>query len=541
MKVCLNSLLIIVLLCLFSGCGSNPKDSTANNSIRPLQLPELYLAEPEVKEQIQAEYDKLTNLIKQPNIDQATLGKAFGHMGQIFLAYDLTEQAEIALSNAAILMPEEFRWPYYLGYLYFTLGRYERALYFWKRSKQIKPKDPIIWVRMAEVLYEMGQIKQAKKLLQKAINKEAYLAYAHALLGQIAYANRDYRQAIKHFEQALKLQPQASSLHYSLGLAYRNLGRNNQDLQKSILHLQKRGPVKVHLEDPYLSEVSRLKTGPRLLSSRASALMIQGQYAEAEKLFEQVVRLDSTDALAFLNLGSVKMKLGKTDEAIAALIRCLQLKSSQSVAHMLLGRIYSQKNEPKMAEKHYRAALRADPQNDEAHFGLASLLRKQSRYEEALLHFKRVLEITPGYYPARVFLAVCYMQDGKYAAARKILQEAYNVYPHLRVIRDALIRVLVASPDKKVRDVRLALKIIKKPFAQSNHPETLEAKAMIYAELGQFDEAIRWQKRAIQSAQSRKRTDYAGYLQKNLRNYQKHLPCRIPWQEFYEAELDSKL
>ena len=51
---------------------------------------------------------------------------------------------------------------------------------------------------------------------------------------------------------------------------------------------------------------------------------------------------------------------------------------------------------------------------------------------------------------------------------------------------------------------------------------------MALAELGRFDEAIRWQRQVIESATAAQRI---APLTANLKLYENHRPCRTPWPD----------
>ena len=67
-----------------------------------------------------------------------------------------------------------------------------------------------------------------------------------------------------------------------------------------------------------------------------------------------------------------------------------------------------------------------------------------------------------------------------------------------------------------------------------------ETMAMTLAEVGQYAEAVTWQRDAIEAAEHAGRHDLAGRLADNLKLYETHRPCRTPWRadepiEFYSG------
>ena len=55
--------------------------------------------------------------------------------------------------------------------------------------------------------------------------------------------------------------------------------------------------------------------------------------------------------------------------------------------------------------------------------------------------------------------------------------------------------------------------------------------AMTFAELGQYEEAVRWQRDAMTAAAQARRDDLTPRLEDNLRRYEGRQPCRTPWPE----------
>ena len=69
----------------------------------------------------------------------------------------------------------------------------------------------------------------------------------------------------------------------------------------------------------------------------------------------------------------------QADQAIEQFKKTLEKKPNQTAAHMFLGMIYDSKQDPDLAEKHYRAALDVNPEFAPAANNLAYLLADQNR------------------------------------------------------------------------------------------------------------------------------------------------------------------
>jgi hypothetical protein len=63
-----------------------------------------------------------------------------------------------------------------------------------------------------------------------------------------------------------------------------------------------------------------------------------------------------------------------------------------------------------------------------------------------------------------------------------------------------LARLLAAAPTPEVRDGQRAVELAEAAFAMAPSAGTAATVAMAYAETGRFDEAVRWQERAMDGA-----------------------------------------
>jgi hypothetical protein len=106
-----------------------------------------------------------------------------------------------------------------------------------------------------------------------------------------------------------------------------------------------------------------------------------------------------------------------------------------------------------------------------------------------------------------------------------------RLFPAEFAFANALARVLAAAPDDTVRDGRRAASLMQPIVAaQVRARDILETVAMAQAELGQFTEAVTWQKEAIAAAEKGGERGIAERITDNLRLYESRRPCRTPWR-----------
>ena len=105
-------------------------------------------------------------------------------------------------------------------------------------------------------------------------------------------------------------------------------------------------------------------------------------------------------------------------------------------------------------------------------------------------------------------------------------------YPDRMAFAHALVRLLAAVPDDRVRDGPGAMKVMDDLLRKEQRSTDLdEMMAMTLAALERYDEAVRWQRQAIAAAEQAGRGDIVKRLAATLSLYEHHKPCRTPWIE----------
>jgi len=219
---------------------------------------------------------------------------------------------------------------------------------------------------------------------------------------------------------------------------------------------------------------------------------------------------------------------GNVPAAVAMYQELLAQDPNFAEAHYSLGALFLSSGQLPAAIERFAAAVRADPGYLQAHLQLAHTLRRARAFDRALTAYQGALAVDPRLAEARLGYAVTLADAGRYGAARAWLIEGRRSHPDHPEFVDLLVRVLAAAPDANVRDGRMAAELGEQLVRQARSWRTLEALAMALAETGQWDAAIARQREAI-DALARINSAASGPLVENLRRYERHQPCRVPW------------
>jgi tetratricopeptide (TPR) repeat protein len=132
-----------------------------------------------------------------------------------------------------------------------------------------------------------------------------------------------------------------------------------------------------------------------------AALDEKGQTDEAIRQFQEAIRLKPDHAEAHNNLGIALGKKGQTDEAIRQFQEAVRLEPDYADAHYDLSVALGRKGQTDEAIRQLEEALRLKPDYAEAHNNLGTAFYQQGRTGEAIRQFQEALRLKPDYAAAR--------------------------------------------------------------------------------------------------------------------------------------------
>jgi Flp pilus assembly protein TadD len=129
---------------------------------------------------------------------------------------------------------------------------------------------------------------------------------------------------------------------------------------------------------------------------RATALMDQGKYVEAEAALEKVLELHPLYGMGFLALGTCRNRMGKPKEAIDPLLEVILVSPGSVEAHYELARAYYALEKLEKAEESARKALELNVTYAAGHVLLGNILLRKKDFRSALEEFRQYMRLEPG-------------------------------------------------------------------------------------------------------------------------------------------------
>lgn len=171
----------------------------------------------------------------------------------------------------------------------------------------------------------------------------------------------------------------------------------------------------------------------RKLYNDAGDLQQNGKFTEAEKFYEQAIKLDPNYCDAMDNLGQLLRQQDKIDEAIIWYKKSLVVKPDNTVALQNLGLAYNLQGETQKAIETYETLTKIAPENPEGYFGLGSIYYRLEQPEKAISYLKTaeklyIQESSPYVTDAQYYLGFSYFTLQDCTNAKKYFEPIYNQF-----------------------------------------------------------------------------------------------------------------
>ncbi len=228
-------------------------------------------------------------------------------------------------------------------------------------------KNPGAWVahnNLGVALRQRGELAEALRLFENALRLRPNHADTHNNLGIVLDLMGRTDEAIVHFTRALELRPRFAQAHNNLGLIYLRTNR----IPEAASHFSAALEVKPH--------------DPLSLNNMGAVMTNQGRDREAVDYFRRALIMKPDFEDAHSNLAAALARLGMHSEAILHYSEALRIRPHDPECHNNLGVELAIEGQPTKAMVHFQEALRLRPDFRQAHENLERA-RSQERATKA--------------------------------------------------------------------------------------------------------------------------------------------------------------
>ncbi len=317
------------------------------------------------------------------------------------------------------------------------------------RAQDIPPADPSHpWLAKGDSLVAAGKGELARDSYREVLKAHGDDVELWLRLAAVETALGNVTQGLEAAKKARKLDPKGADPYLMLAQAQFTSG----DATTALKTLE--------------TGVSEHQDDIPLLEALVTVKIAMQKWADAGGLLRQLILLDGSNPMYFMDLGRIQHRVGEMDQAYSNLKKALSLGASRSEALALLGHVclglgrldeaksdleeslsiepsaeawsglaglHFLQGDPAAAEKAFHEALRLDPKDPDSWFNLGNSLVVQEKMAEAEEAYRKAIEVDPGpsSASARLNLGVLLLTRGKVDEAKKTLSEAARLNPKL--------------------------------------------------------------------------------------------------------------
>ncbi|MDO8301657.1 MAG: tetratricopeptide repeat protein, partial [Sedimentisphaerales bacterium] len=134
---------------------------------------------------------------------------------------------------------------------------------------------------------------------------------------------------------------------------------------------------------------------PSAAYNLANALRQQGKYDEAAVCYRRALQLQPNNVDYYNNLGATLAMQGKIGDAADCFYQALRIDPNNTQTHYNLAMLLSEQRKYNESIKHYRIVLKHDPNNMQVYFNIGYALESEGKIDEAIACFRDAIRIAP--------------------------------------------------------------------------------------------------------------------------------------------------
>ena len=167
------------------------------------------------------------------------------------------------------------------------------------------------------------------------------------------------------------------------------------------------------------------------LHRKALLYLNEKKFSKSEKLYLKIIKKNTNDSIALLNLGVIAEKLNKLEKAISYFEKAIKLSPKEHTAYYNIANVYKKQKNYEKAIFNYNKAIELNPNNILAYNNLGTLFSDIRNYKASHEIFNKILKINQNFYQAynNLLMNCCYWKnDINYLNIAKRYNDSIKTY-----------------------------------------------------------------------------------------------------------------
>ncbi len=296
----------------------------------------------------------------------------------------------------------------YIGNCWFALNEMQKAAGYYLIAYDQDPNSKIYFDNLILALKGGGQQEEAKKMIEKRLEKEPENGNLINQLGLMHFDDKDYDKAILCFKKNIELNSESYIPYDNLGFSYEKMNQPEKAIEA-----YERG---IPHNNGFYEKIGKIYFN-------------QKEYIKAETYIRKAHEMAPENDMYLNNLGIVLAFQNKIDDAIAVYLKAIEKAPDNPIFYEGLSRIKESLGEMEEAIQLMEKATEKETKlKDRYLFELGKLYEKAGDFQKAKTYTEEAVNMYPElqYFDQ---LGKLYFNDGDYEKATEIFLKAVKSFP----------------------------------------------------------------------------------------------------------------
>ena len=324
-------------------------------------------------------------------ISKEASARVYDAAGAWFAGHGDLKCAVAAFEEAVRLEPGSAEAHYDLGVGRARMNQLQAAASEFRLALKANPGMVQAHDSLGSALSDLGKAAEAEAEFRSALATDPKSVPALDHLAQILAAQRRYDAAIRYWNEALKLEPDAPEMLLSLG------GATYEDaVAKEAAGIA--GAKMAGTKEAIRILLELTRQHPDLKAAHFTLGNIyanENRFREAADEYAQAARVDAKDAVVLLAQVKALTTVSAFQEALAPAEAYIRLKPTDPEGHLMLGAVYRGLGEYEKAEAELTRAVAGNAEDFQAQYQLGFVLARNQKPKQALEHLEKAVALKP--------------------------------------------------------------------------------------------------------------------------------------------------